>query len=106
MGFKGKPDPSPTLTRLKARLMAKGYEQHEGIDYNKTFALVLKWSKIRAIVALPTTLNWPIFHMDIVTAFLNGHLDEVIYMLQPPGFSTLGLEHLVCLLKHTLYGLK
>lgn len=104
--LKVKPDLGPTLTRLKPRLVAKGYEQCEGIDYNKTFAHVVKWSTICAIIALTTALNWPISHMDVVTAFLKGHLDETIFMLQSPGFSSPGLEHLVCLLKRTLYGLK
>lgn len=104
--LKVKPDPGPTLTRLKARLVAKGYEQREGIDYHETFAPVVKWSTIRAIIALAASLNWTISHMDVVTAFLNGLLDETIFMLQPPGFSLPGLEHLVCLLKRTLYGLK
>lgn len=90
----------------KARLVVKGYEQRAGIDYDETFAPVVKWSTIRAMIALAASLGWNITHMDVVTAFLNGHLDETIFMHQPPGFSTLGFEDLVCMLNRTLYGLK
>lgn len=103
--LKVKNDADPSHVRMKARLVAKGYGQWEGVDYNETFALVVKWSTIRAIVALVVALNWPISHMDVVTAFLNGQLDE-IYMLQPPRFPTPGFEDLVCRLRHTLYDLK
>lgn len=101
-----KPDLNPVHTRLKARLVAKGYEQQAGLDYNETFAPVVKWSTLRTVIALAAALGWPIFHLDVVTAFLNGKLQETIYMTQPPGFEQSGLEHLVCRLKRSIYGLK
>lgn len=67
---------------------------------------MVKWSTIRAIIALAIALNWKISHMDVVTIFLNGQLDETIFILQPPGFSSPSLEHSVCQLKRTLYNLK
>lgn len=79
--LKLKPNINPTLVHLKAQLIAKGYEQREGIDFHETFTPVVKWSTIRVIIALATALGWPIHHMDVITTFLNGHLDEVVYML-------------------------
>lgn len=107
--FKVKPicDPDqPTRTRLKARLVARGLEQQHGIDYNDTFAPVVRWSTLRTIIAIAAAAGWFISHMDVVTAFLNGNLQEVIYMQQPPGFERKGLEHLVCKLYKSIYGLK
>jgi hypothetical protein len=100
-----KPDLNPTHTRLKARLVPKGYEQTFGIDYTKTFAPVIKWSTLRLVIALAAALGSIVTHMDVVTAFLNGKLTETIYMYQPPGFEVPGLEHLVCLLLRSIYGL-
>lgn len=58
------------------------------------------------MIALSVTLGWTLHHMDVIAAFLNGKLKEQIYMQQPPGFEEPGKEHLVCLLKRSLYGLK
>lgn len=107
--FKTKPicDPSdPTRTRLKARLVARGLEQQHGIDYNDTFAPVVRWSTLRTIIAIAVAAGWPISHMDVVTAFLNGNLQEVLYMQQPQGFEEEGSENLVCRLLKSIYGLK
>lgn len=101
-----KHDLNPTHTRLKARLVAKGYEQQSGIDYGETFAPVVKWSTLRTIVAIAAACGWPISHLDVITAFLNGKLRETIYMRQPPGYELKGFEHLVCRLKRSIYGLK
>lgn len=84
----------PSQTRMKARLVVKGYKQQEGINYNENFAPVVKWSTIWAIVALAVALNWFISHMDVVIAVLNGQLDEIIYMNQPPGFPHQGMKTL------------
>lgn len=86
--------------------MARGFEQQFGIDFDETFAPVVKWSTLRSVIALSVTLGWDVQHMDIVTAFLNGVLSETIYMKQPPGFEIRGSEHLVCHLRRSLYGLK
>lgn len=93
-------------TTYKARVVARGNEQRPGLDYDETFAPVVKWSTIRLIVALAAVLNWSICHMDVVTAFLNGTIKETIFMQQPPGFVADHQKHLVCRLRKSLYGLK
>ncbi|CAM6106257.1 unnamed protein product [Calypogeia fissa] len=90
----------------KARIVARGNEQIEGVDYDETFAPVIKWSTVRLVIALAAAYGWPIFHMDVVTAFLNGLLQEEIYMYQPAPFIKAGQEHLVCRLLRSIYGLK
>lgn len=90
----------------KARIVARGNEQREGLDYAETFAPLVKWSIVRLIVASAAVLGWSITHMDVVTAFLNGTIKEEIYMQQPPGFVTEHQRHLVCHLWKSLYGLK
>lgn len=92
--------------KYKARVVARGNEQREGLDYAETFAPVVKWSTIRLIVALAAVNNWEITHMDVVTAFLNGTINETIYMKQPPGFISKTHPHHVCHLRKSLYGLK
>ncbi|HVX00705.1 MAG TPA: reverse transcriptase domain-containing protein, partial [Candidatus Babeliaceae bacterium] len=89
-----------------ARLVGKGYNQKEGVDYFETFAPVAKLSSIRALLALATHHDLEIHQMDVKCAFLNGVLEEDIYMEQPQGFIEKGKEHLVCKLNKTLYGLK
>lgn len=102
--FRTKPD--STRFRLKARLVARGFEQKYDIDYNETFAPVVKWSTLRAIIALAVANGLELHHMDVVTAFLNGTLTEEIYMQQPQGFEVPGKESMVCRLRRSLYGLK
>jgi hypothetical protein len=104
--FKRKYDESGNLIKYKARLVAKGYSQQHGIDYNETFAPVVKFSSLRTLLALAAKHNLEIEQMDFVTAFLNGDLKEDIYMKQPEGFIEPGKENLVLKLKKSLYGLK
>jgi len=87
----------------KARLVARGFTQTFGIDYNETFAPVAKFVSIRCILALVAIENMGIHQMDVKTTFLNGDLEEEIYMEQPEGFTQEG-EHLVCKLHKSLYG--
>ena len=104
--FKIKPGSNGEQERYKARLVARGFEQTSGVDFQETFASVVRWETIRALIAIAVHLNWPIHQLDVLTAFLNGLLKEDVYMLQPPGFLHPGFEHLVCKLHKSLYGLK
>jgi hypothetical protein len=78
----------------------------EGLDFSETFAPVAKFTSIRILLSLAAAKNWECHHMDVKTAFLNGDLEEEIYMVQPEGFVKPGEEHLVCKLIKSLYGLK
>ena len=94
------------VERFKGCLVAKGYSQQYGIDYDETFSPVVRFSSIRALLAYAIQNGMLIHQKDVVTAFLNGKLDEEIYMQQPEGYIEPGKEHLVCKLKKSLYGLK
>ena len=94
------------IEEYKARLVAQGYSQIKGQDYNETFAPVIRLSTIRLLIAMAAVKNWEIFHYDVNSAFLQGKLDEVIYLAQPRGFVLPGQEHLVCKLLKAIYGLK
>ena len=104
--FKTKRLADGSVERLKARLVAKGFTQQQGIDYNETFAPVAKFSSIRALLALAALWDLEVHQMDVKTAFLNGDLEETIYMRQPEGFVQPGKAHMVCKLQKALYGLK
>jgi hypothetical protein len=104
--FKLKLNPDGTVNRHKAWLVARGFTQRHGIDYDLTFAPVVKLQSIRALLAIAAALGWEIHQMDVVTAYLNGELEHEIYMSQPEGFVKDETKGLVCLLKKSLYGLK
>nr|KAJ0189849.1 hypothetical protein LSAT_V11C800451850 [Lactuca sativa] len=95
-----------TIDKYKAILVIQGFRQKEGIDFFDTYAPVARISTIRLLLALAAIHNLVIHQMDVKTAFLNGDLDEEIYMKQPEGFVMPGNEHKVCKLKKSLYGLK
>ncbi|CAL8115729.1 unnamed protein product [Prunus armeniaca] len=92
--------------RFKARLMAKGYSQKEGVDYDEIFSPVVKHTSIRLLLAMATQHDMEIEQMDVKTTFLHGDLEETIFMAQPKGFVEYGKENLVCRLRKSLYGLK
>ncbi|KAK1662420.1 hypothetical protein QYE76_050579 [Lolium multiflorum] len=104
--YKTKYDPKGNIERFKARLVAKGFTQREGIDYNETFSPVSSKDSFRIVMALVAHFDLELHQMDVKTAFLNGDLDEDVYMTQPEGFVVEGKEHLACRLKKSIYGLK
>ena len=104
--FKAKHGEDGSVVRYKGRLVAKGYSQKYGEDYVETFAPVVRFSSIRVLLAHSIQNDMLVHQMDVQTAFLNGTLEEEIFMQQPEGYVQAGKEHLVCRLNRSLYGLK
>ena len=86
--------------------MARGFSQKEGIDYEETFAPVSKYTSIRSVLALAAVMKWKTRQMDVKTAFLNGLVEEEVYVEKPLSFETHDQETHVCKLKKYLYYLK
>jgi hypothetical protein len=95
-----------SIERYKMCLVARGFTQQEGIDYSKTFSPVIKQAIVRLVFSIVISCDWKIHQFDIHHAFLNGVLDEEVYMKQPPGFVDYALPSHVCRLHKSLYGLK
>ena len=104
--FKLKRDAAGNVIKHKARLVAKGYAQEHGIDYDEVYAPVTRLETVRLLLALAAKRGWQVHHLDVKTAFLNGDIEEDVYVAQPIGFEKNGKEHLVYKLKKALYGLR
>jgi hypothetical protein len=104
--FKKKLRPDGTIEKYKAHLVAKGYTQKEGEDFFDTYSPIARLTTIRVLLSLAASHGLLIHQMDVKTAFLNGELEEEIYMEQPDGFVVDGQEGKVCKLLKSLYGLK
>jgi len=104
--FRTKLNSDGSVNKYKARLVVKGYAQMFGVDFSETFAPVARMDTIRMLLALAAQKGWTLHQMDVKSAFLNGYLEEEIFVEQPEGFSVAGQENQVYQLKKALYGLK
>ncbi|GJW73566.1 retrovirus-related pol polyprotein from transposon TNT 1-94 [Tanacetum coccineum] len=104
--YKVKLDELGGILKNKARLVARGYRQEEGIDFEESFAPVARLEAIRIFLAFAAHMNMVVYQMDVKTAFLNGNLREEVYVSQPDGFVDLDNPNHVYKLKKALYGLK
>ncbi|CAL9016687.1 unnamed protein product [Prunus brigantina] len=104
--YKTKLNENGEVDKCKAQLVAKGYAQEHGIDYNEVFAPVARWDTIRMVLALAAQKGWLVFQLDVKSAFLHGELKEAVFIEQPQGYEQKGKEEKVFKLKKALYGLK
>jgi hypothetical protein len=95
-----------SIEKYKARFVSRVFSQKEGIDYDETLAPVARYTSIRTIISLALVLGWKLHQMDVKTTFLNGQVEEVVYIEQQEGFVIHRKESHVCKLRKALYGLK
>ena len=104
--FKIKYAADGSIEKYKARFVARGFSQKEGVDYDETFALVARYTSIRTIIALASTMGWRLHQIDVNTVFLNEEIEEGVYVEQLDEFVVHGRYSHVCRLKKALYGMK
>ena len=104
--YKNKQSEDGVVVRNKARLVAQGFCQKEGIDYEETFAPVARLEAIRILLAFAASKGFKLYQMDVKSAFLNGYIEEEVYVRQPPGFENPKYPNHVFKLHKALYGLK
>ena len=104
--FRNKMDENEIVIRNKARLFAQGFRQEEGLDYGEKFTPVARLEAIRIFLVFAAYRNFKVFQMDVKSTFLNGKLQEEVYVKQPPGFECSKFPHHVFKLDKALYGLK
>ncbi|CAM8975422.1 unnamed protein product [Rhodiola kirilowii] len=104
--FRIKRKPDGSVERYKGRLVAKGFHQQYGIDYDETFSPVIKPATIRTVLCIAVSRNWPLRQLDVKNAFLHSPLQEDVYTTQPPGFIDPSRPTHVCKLLKSIYGLK
>jgi hypothetical protein len=103
--FKIKHSTNGSIEKYKTRFVARGFSQKEGIDYEEAFPSVAKYTLIRTIIALTAKMKWKLHQMDVKTTFLNGVIEEEVYIEKPQGFDVEDRKTHVCKLKKDLYGL-
>ena len=94
------------IERHKALLVAQGYTQKHGQDYDEKFSPIVRFESLRMVIAVTVQNDLKLHQMDVTTAFVNGELKEEVYMKQPEGYVVKGKEDLVCKLRKSIYGLK
>jgi hypothetical protein len=104
--FRNKQDQDEIVVRNKTRLVAQGYTQVEGLDFEETYALVARLEAIRILLTCACAHNIKLYQMDVKSAFLNGYINEEVYVKQPPSFEDDKKPDHVYKLKKALYGLK
>jgi hypothetical protein len=104
--YKVKHDEASNTIQHKAHLVAKGYVQLAGVDFDKVFVLVACLELVRMLVALAAHSHWAVHHMDVKSVFLNGTIKEELYVHRPPGFIVVGREGMVLRLRKVLYRLR
>jgi hypothetical protein len=95
-----------SIGKYKVRYVARGFSQKEGVDYEETIAPLARYTSIKDVISLASVTGWRIHHMDVKTTFLNGVIEEEVYIEKPQGFEVHGMEYHVCRLKKALYRLK
>ena len=104
--FKIKCAADSSIEKYKARFIARGFSQNEGIDYEDNFASITRYTSARAVLAIAASKGWKVHQIDVKTIFLNGKIAEEVYLEQPEGFETHNPKIFVCRLRKALYGLK